>query len=320
MSVLIGSKALYNNGVSLNKEFKDFDYMVTQKEYDEFIVEHKDSIVHIKPTRFGNAVLLIGKGIYEFEIVDNRSTQIFYDKYNHSNYDYTADLDGLYTLKMSHRFLRNSPHFKKTMSDIHLLRNLGASIPNDLKEFYRLRMKETYNYPTPKLARNKVDFFENVQEGYTNQTYMVYDHDTIHEAIKLYDKPAYDYIKVDEADVLCSKDLWASQPENIKLATVYEEACVLALERHQIPNNFTPDPRKSFLIALEKICTSVASGWWREYALENYYNVVALYDNINYNNSNCAGNKHYVDLFHQARNDGKLKLWKDVIDEQKELV
>lgn len=304
MAVLIGSKVLEYLDIKVDRVINDYDYMATRSEYNLFITVNKDTIVHIKPTRFGYAVFIVGKGIYEFEIVDGRSAQIFYDRYNmHENENY-ADINGLYTLKMSHRFLRNSPHFKKTMSDIHLLRNLGAEIPDDLKEFYKLRMKETYNYPTPKLARNKIDFFENKQEGYNDQTYMIYDHDTIHEAIKLYDKPAYDYIKVDEADVLCSKDLWNKQPEYIKLATVYEEACVLALERHQLPNNFIPDARKSFIMALEKICTSVASGWWRSYAYESFNNVIVLFDKE-------EAKMSYITKFKTALQNDQLVLWSE---------
>lgn len=306
MAILIGSKALEYLNIKVDRKSYDLDYMVTQKEYDQFCVDNKQDIVHTKPTRFGFAVLVIGKVICEFEIVDGRSAQIFYDVYNDGH---PVDIHGLYTLKMSHRYLRNSPHFKKTMSDIHLLRSHGAMIPDELMEFYKLRSKETYNYPTPKLARNKVDFFENNQEGYRNQTYMVYDHDTIHEAIKLYERPAYEYIKVDQSDVLCSKQLWRNQMEYIKLATVYEEACVLALERHQIPNNFAPDPRKSFLMALEKICTSVASGWWREYAWENYQKVVDLYDQI------AQTDRFYISLFEKAKNQNLLKMWKDVVNE-----
>lgn len=77
--------------------------------------------------------------------------------------------------------------------------------------------------------------------------------------------------------MMTSKDKFFSCHPNVQLYGVLEEAYVLALERHQIPNNFKPDPKASFDIALEKICTSITSGWFREFAWENYYKVQELY-------------------------------------------
>jgi hypothetical protein len=76
-----------------------------------------------------------------------------------------ADIELLYMIKMSHRFLKNTPHFKKTMDDIWFLRNeFGCS---DVKSYlisdYKVRQKFTYDYALPTLNKKKVDFFENNQ-------------------------------------------------------------------------------------------------------------------------------------------------------------
>ena len=60
-------------------------------------------------------------------------------------------------------------------------------------------------------------------------------------------------------------------------------SCVLALERSQIPNDFSVDPNKIFLYALEKVCTSITSGWFREFAWENYHLVVKMHDDLGRN-------------------------------------
>lgn len=74
---------------------------------------------------------------------------------------------------------------------------------------------------------------------------------------------------------------------------------VLALERSQIPfKNMAP--KTSFLIALEKVCTSITSGWFREYAWENYDKVVSLYD------------PNYVKMFWNAVDKGVVKQYKKV--------
>ncbi|WP_457832940.1 DUF7275 domain-containing protein, partial [Staphylococcus aureus] len=62
-------------------------------------------------------------------------------------------------------------------------------------------------------------------------------------------------------------------------------------ERHQIPNNFNPDPTGSFMYALEKVCTSITSGWFREYAWENYHKIVAMHKKL--------GKTDYVKRFKQ---------------------
>lgn len=201
-------------------------------------------------------------------------------------------LNALYTLKMSHRYLKNSPFFLKTMDHILLLRWHGAKISDRYKEFYNLRKKETYNYAHPKLNVNKDEFFK-------SDILYIYDHDSIHEAIKHLEKPAYLYFKKDNEEIDCSKDKFNSLSEMIKLYAVLEEAYVLALERSQIcyPGKLTP--AQSFEIALEKVCTSITSGWFREYAWENYHKVyhMALLDEFK-----------YYERFLSKLNDGNVKL------------
>lgn len=181
----------------------------------------------------------------------------------------------VYMLKMSHRYLKNSPSFLKTMRDIQYLRSKGVTIPPYMGDFYQKRMKETYSYQHPNLNRSKDSFFSDDSVPY------LYDHDDVHKAVAHLDKPAYEYYKVPGADVLCSKELFFQQPMLTRLYGVIEETYVLALERSQIPSNFTEDPKVSFDIALMKVCTSITSGWFREFAWEHYDEVQQMY-NPNY--------------------------------------
>ncbi len=294
--LLVGSKALHIRNIPF-RDSTDIDYFCNQSEYHSFITDNAHRLVLEKNTRFGKSVILVGSKPIEFEIAkDNNSTQQLLNMFNQSgNFpeEEVASPELIYTLKMSHRYLKNSPHFKKTMDDIYSLRALGyGNIPKEYKAWYKNRVKETYTYSHPVLNQDRRGFFRD--------DFYIYDHDTIHLAVKLFDKPAYDFIKIDTAEVLCSKAKFMSVDEQIKLATVYEESCVLALERHQIPNDYKHEARSSFLIALEKVCTSISSGWWREYAWENYYNVINLYDSISDN---------YVDRFKNALDSGIIKPW-----------
>jgi hypothetical protein len=294
---IVGSSAL-KHWFSDWREPMDIDYIATQSEVDEYLHINKDDIVTVVPNRCGITVFQIGSIPIEFEIAkDGNSTEqlcaIIKDQYLININDILRP-NIIYTMKMSHRYMKNSPHFKKTMDDIIELRNRNyGTIPPYLKEWFKIREKETYNYKHPKLKTSKKDFFDpNIGVNY------VYDHDSIHETVKHFSRPAYTMIKDDQADVFCSKEKFFSLPETIKLFTVLEESYTLALERSQIPNNFNIDRKKSFLIALEKVCTSVSSGWWREYAYESYYKVIELYD------------EGYVEKFKNGLSHGVVKPFK----------
>lgn len=86
-----------------------------------------------------------------------------------------ASMDLQLALKLSHRFKKNSPHFLKTMNDVHMLRAVGARVSEPvLAKWLRHRTKETLNYKHPSLMQAKKDFFKDDGILY------VWDHDSIH--------------------------------------------------------------------------------------------------------------------------------------------
>lgn len=197
-----------------------------------------------------------------------------------------ASLNMQLLLKMSHRYLKHSPFFEKTRNDILLLRKLGAKIEQPM--LLALREKETYNYPHPRLNQDKNSFFD------PNQLTYVYDHDSIHLAMA-HDPLVPAYKKFQTHAVKVSRDLWEPLSDEIKLHSVMEEAYVLALERSQIPHRGTIDPFRSYRIALQRLSSSISSGWWREWAWEHYDDALTGY------------NPAYLDKFDAAVNDGIVK-------------
>lgn len=294
--VIIGSVALNKFGV--NKVPNDFDIIGNYKNVLAFFV--KNDVIKKYPIQLGKKIVGESSSRYiEAEITwDNSCAKELFEIIKNDNLTQTEIIDGviyyypsiniLYMLKMSHRFLKNTPHFLKTMNDIKLLRKMSAFIQNDHLEIYNRRMKETYNYKHPNLHSTKKDFFVDTR-------LYKYDHDQIHEIVAQGDMPAYKYYKISNEEVLCSKELFYSVDETIRLNGGVEEAMVLALERSQIPNDFKINPKKSFDMALEKVCTSITSGWFREYCWENYSNIQSLYD------------VNYVDKFKEALNNGSIK-------------
>jgi hypothetical protein len=189
----------------------------------------------------------------------------------------------VYTLKMSHRYLKNSPHFLKTMEDIWHLR-LAANAKIVDEDFFKARAKETYNYGHPILKATRDEFFKD--------DFYIYDHDSIHRAVAVEDVPAYTRYMVEGEQVLTCMDKFAKLPLQTRLYGVLEESYVLALERAIIPHN--ANPTSAFKMALSKVCTSITSGKFRDFAWEHYYQVLKLYD------------ADFVDKFNAALNAGKI--------------
>lgn len=257
----------------VGREAKDLDLLGTLDEFRDY--------VGIRPTMIGedHAYAETKGRIYDCELIWGEGLSLDLARLILTDPNTTFDdelqawvpsLNVLYMLKLTHRFKKNSPHFLKTMQDIHSMRMAKAFMQEEHLEFFRARQKATLQYEHPNLNRSKAEFFN------PEDDYMVYDHDSIHVAIALFDEPAYTRYAVEGAEVLSSHEKFRAQPLNNQLAGVYEEACVLALERHLIPNGFRPDPRRSFEIALEKVCTSITSGWFRAFAWENYHKVLDM--------------------------------------------
>ena len=184
-----------------------------------------------------------------------------------------ASLDVCYMLKMSHRYLKNNPHFIKTMRDILNMRKMGATIQKKHKKFLKERERVTYWYKHPKLKNNSKENFFN-GNGVTYH----FAHDDLHIAVAYPNKPAYTLYQEGDSEVDCSKELFYAATQETRLRGVIEEVYVLALERSQIAFDYSIPPKRSFDMALEKVCTSITSGWFRKFAYDHYNDIQNLYD------------------------------------------
>ena len=330
--LLVGSRALVHNNPEIAETRKcvDWDYIATIEQFTAWHKANKGMLKFAVPTDGGKYYHCRDKdGMnYEFEIAWEGTSSalllaLYHDPDGYTNsglaYDVACDSD-LYLIKMSHRYKRNSPHFLKTMKDIHFLREkLGSdwceTWLKDQEALLKLRESESYTYKHPKLNVSSKDFFNGDGVNY------VYDHDSLHLAVALDFRsrfldddgysvfetdepkpvPAYTYYMKDGSEVMTSKEKFFSVPEHIRLNGVYEECCVLALERSQIPHGLGkeggPSARWSFEMALMKVCSSITSGFFREYAWENHQKVLDLYNEL--------GENDYISRF--QRNGHLLK-------------
>lgn len=295
--IIIGSQAMKHFGLT-ERICSDWDIVGTQEEFDLF----KESCDDLKVDEKLSATkyhIETKEGIhFEWDIATEGSTNEelidIVERFGLHDGQY-VNPDVQLTIKLSHRYRRNFKHFKKTLDDIKVLRESGYSVPHEMKEWLKFREKETYNTSRPILKQSKKDFFNT--EGVTYK----YDHDTLHLAVKRFDVPCYEYFKDDLAEVFCSREKFFEQDEQIKLGSVVEESLVLALERCLIPFEFRTHPDKAFLMALEKVCTSIASGFWREYAYDHYYDAIELYK---------SEYKCYITKFMDGLHNGTIKLHK----------
>lgn len=266
---------------------RDFDCIATYNELQNFIkrIKSEKGIVISKPLSENKWVVKDCEGFhYEVEIAWKGSSGDVLMQLEGAveGTEAMASKEALLALKMSHRYLRNSPHFLKTMRDIQSLRTQGVVMTAELEAWLPQREQETYVYNHPKLNVDKQTFFDD-SVGY------VYDHDSLHETVALGEKPAYTMYMQDGAQVMTDREKFFSVSEETRLHGVYEESCVLALERSQIPFNFEPDARRSFEMALMKVCTSITSGWFRQYAYDSYDKVLDLYNEL--------GESNYIERF-----------------------
>lgn len=262
----------------------DYDILVNIEQFNLLLESFGNDINEIKPIGKEGFYIKTNKGNYDIHVIyfdnsnkylfDNQieflSPYTFKDEYN--NEFKVLSLETLYEIKKSHRMI--SREFKKTMNDFYRIKDLlSKDIPET--EFYKLRLKETLIRAKNQtkhinLNQSKDDFFKT-----KNVTY-IYDHDSIHESVKLTSEPMYKKILVPNEEVLCSEELWNKLSLLEKKYCVLEECYTISVERFLSKNKLS-DPYEAFKIALEKVCTTLTKGWFREFAYSNYREILNMY-------------------------------------------
>lgn len=299
--LLIGSRALkLRNPNFIKRAPLDFDWICTEEEYNVWVEKNLSKLNHTKMYALPefNKMIIEGDTNCEFEIIKpGSSNELLVNLVNEdkqtidTSFGKIPNLDLLFTIKSSHKYkkFQNSDHmFWKTAIDYHMMQRAGATVRPEYQEFFKLREKETLAYKHPSLNQNKDGFFSN------NGITQIFDHDDIHKAVAIYDKPAYlNYLK-DGSEVQCDKNKFFSVSEDIRIAGGIEESMVLSLERSQIPNKGVWTPAQSFRFACAKVCSSITSGYFRAHCYDNCFRILKEYP------------KDYAEKFWQAVEAGKV--------------
>lgn len=183
----------------------------------------------------------------------------------------------LYILKRSHAW-RDRNH-EKTLT--HLWKEglvkhqpRPRSYDDDLlKERVNLT-KQAYPQGNPNLNQSVEDFFDDPVKKY-------YEHDWLHELYAFDGVPMYTKLQPDPSKAWCAKDLWDALPYHNKLYCVQEETYVIATERFLIPRGYKFPAKLAYYKALNKVCTTLCSGWFRDFAIDNYGPLIDAFNQEN---------------------------------------
>lgn len=124
----------------------------------------------------------------------------------------------------------------------------------------------------------------------------VHEHDDLHRTTCYGDAPLYQKLKQDLTQTYVSPSGFEALSHDNRIRMVREECYARALERVLIPAQdlgVSWSENHGFQHALRRICTTLARGWFRDFAIDHYPEV-SRYD------------KPFLDVYHRAVEEGKL--------------
>lgn len=180
---------------------------------------------------------------------------------------------GLAVIKRSHlhrdlKWNKHITHYHKYLQDFEIyFDNTDEKI---LAERTAMTMK-LYPQGNPNLMQSKEDFFD-------DSVKKIYSHDYLHELYAHYDKPLYNKL-LRHADLAwCEKSKWLELSHEDKLKCIQEEVYVIATERYLVRNQWEYPAKKAYMQALQKVCTTLCSGWFRDYSIDHYPELLNRFD------------------------------------------
>jgi len=297
--IIVGSKALKFHFPNYEREVKDIDVIG----YSDDVNTLCEILLPTKIEKNRHTVLLrnitnntdlFNTNNVEILLADNSQSLKKYMEYD--NVNLFASPEVLFSLKKSH--IHFPIKFNKHIRDYILLYNYFDGV-DYLDYITKINFKETEErlgkLKTPSLNKSVKEFFLQ-SDGYVKSYFI---HDDIHRVMSHYNKPLYEMMQVDKNLAKCEKDMWNSFTFENKCKCVLEEAYVIALERRIIPmifgggKGYTSEEALDW--ALMRICTTLCSGWFRQFATNNYYDIKKMV------------NKNYVEKFLTEYENGNIK-------------
>lgn len=199
---------------------------------------------------------------------------------------YFANPEILFLIKRSH--IGYQIHWDKNILDYSYLKD---NVPQ--LEFYDLALQDFISMRANEMKdrfskRKKINLDMKNEEFFGKTQKFIkrkYPHDMLHKFTCYGDAPIYEKIKKDINKAAVNESLWNNLSHDDKIKAVREEAFVIALERLIIPAKNTTekvDRIVAFKWALKRISTNLTDGFFQEFALNNYHEIIKdipKYDN-----------------------------------------
>jgi hypothetical protein len=294
--ILVGSRAANRYNFDDFPDPKDYDIICKDKgQLVELIKTNRDSIQSAKLAESGRyyRVKLKTGERFEFELPIEGDNAESIKKIPFGPYNTTipfigtiniAHQDDLFWLKWSH--IVRPIHFAKNIRDYHILRrNLRPVELANPPEWVKIRRSEVERrYPiNVSLDMSNDEFFAKSQRLLGR----VLEHDDLHRATMFGMVPMFELMKRDKTKASVERNIWDSWSLKSRLNSVREECFAIALERVIIPEYtrkhgsralalidddliMGPYANGAYRYALMRICTTLTSGWFRQFAIDNY--------------------------------------------------
>jgi hypothetical protein len=198
--------------------------------------------------------------------------------------DNYLDADTLYTIILSH--LGFDIKWDKHLNSALFLKSKGCK--SDRKLYFKLVKSWIPIHGKPWVSLKGKDsqtFFEDAVPR-------KYVHDSIHEAIAVYDRPLFERLIVE--GVTCSEDAFNLLSFDDKILLVLEEIWTTALERYLIPSDFKFGDQRAYFKSFKKLATTMSSGYFKFFILDNL--------DLLYNNKD----RTYIARFREAEKQNKI--------------
>jgi len=177
-------------------------------------------------------------------------------------------------IKRSH--LYDPADWHKHIVDYHFLRSRidHASIAPEQRAAGEQRLAEWRSqHPEDRGSGSmripNAEFFANTRAALIR----AYQHDDLHRATCYGERPLYQQLKDDPELAYVSGRRFEAMSHLERVQLVREETYAIALERVVIPSielGRPWDAERAFQHALRRICTNLTTGWFRDFAIENY--------------------------------------------------
>jgi hypothetical protein len=247
-NILIGSRALARFGYGSIKSSTDYDVVSSEPIDDKF--------------EFHDRWLLNNEDL-DYYTSDSNTIEVNGHKL------YIINPVGLALIKRSH--LWRTIGFSKHITHWHrYLKGYEWDFSDRDLSFLKWRTtmtKEIYPEFTPDLKMSVDSFFD---DAVTKK----YNHDYLHELAAFGDVPMYTKLQKGGTSVMCYPSLWEALTYEEKLMCAAEETYVIAIERFLVPNEWDYFSKLAYIKALEKVCTTLSSGKFRDFCIDNYPSII----------------------------------------------